>query len=733
MKTLIIAEKPSVAQSIASALGANKREDGYFSGNGYLVSFAFGHLYTLADTADYNPDMESWDLKYYPFIPESFRYKGIDDKGVKKQIGILKDLVKQADVVINACDGDREGELIFAELKNDLKIKKPIKRLWITSHTPKDIEKGMASLKDDMKNLEKAGYCRQQVDWIIGINLTVVYTLKAGGEYTLKVGRVVLPTLKLIFDREEEIANFKSVPFYMLKSQFSAGDESYVGTYRDKEGKTRLASMELLQLILNSVLDEPGIITKKESKQSKSNAPKLFNLTDLQGHMTSKYQEFTSDLVLDVMQSLYEKKYLTYPRTASRYLDDSQIKNAEESLNAVAGMPELQLKKSDVAFHTDKRVFDSSKVDSHPAIIPTYITPELSKLSDNEKLVYLEVVKRFVAQFMPAAVYDNLELVTKVDEYEFVTKGKVLVEEGWKQLYINQEDLDDDNSEGDQEQDPEDKITAKNLQEGDKVNMSAMELAEGKTKPPAHYTEKTLLAAMENCGRLVDNEDDVLKGFTIGTPATRGDTIKKLLDSGYIYTKGKNLLITDLGAKLIHFFPVKRLLKVDFTGQIEKTLKDIENGQYDSDTFMDKMKSFITKNVEEMKNSEIPVIKKPINILGICPDCKKKVVETDLAYSCEGTRDSSCKFTLWKDNKFFKHYGKRLTETIAKDLVNNKKVFVKGLKSTKKEGVKFDSTITIVKDNETGYWNFQLDFTEAGSASKNQPKKQNIKFKKASQ
>lgn len=728
MTTLIIAEKPSVAGSIATALGATKRQDGYFEGNGYLVSFAFGHLYTLADTKDYNSDMEKWDLKHYPFIPKEFKYKPIDNPGAKKQIKILKELVGRSDLIINACDGDREGELIFAELKKDFNITKPIKRLWITSHTPKDIEKGMNNLRPDMKNLEDAGYCRQQVDWIIGINLTVVYTLKTGGSYTLKIGRVVLPTLKLIFDRELEIANFKPVTFYNLKSKFSSDDESYIGTYYDKNNNNRFSSMDELLIIQNDILNQPGIIIQNDIKTSNENPPKLFNLTDLQGHITSKFKGFTSDKVLDIMQSLYEKKFLTYPRTASRHLDDSQIKDAEESLNTVLNIPEFDfINKPDVNFHSDKRVFDSSKVDSHPAIIPTYIAPNLSKLSDDELIVYIEVAKRFLAQFMPSAVYNNLRVVTKVKEYEFITKGKVLITEGWKQLYISQSDLEVEPE--DIGQDQEDEISAKNLKLNDSVISSDVELKEGKTKAPGHYTEKTLLSAMENCGKNVDNEDEVLKGFTIGTPATRGDTIKKLIETNYIYQKGKNILITDLGLKVIHYFPIKRLLKVDFTGQIEKTLKDVEHGEYDAKEFMNKMSSFIVKNVEEMKNSEIQLIQKEVNILGKCPACGKNVVESDKAYSCEGTRSKECNFSIWKDDKFFKHFGKRMTEKIAKDLVNNKKTLVKGLKSTNKEGLKFDAIIFIKKNPETGYWNYDMEFNNDVKKKGKSKAKKVIKFK----
>lgn len=727
MKRLIIAEKPSVAGSIAAALGATQKKDGYFEGNDFYVSYAFGHLYTLADVKDYNPSIEGWNLNDYPFIPGQFRYKAINDPGVKKQIKIIKELASKVDTILNACDSDREGELIFALIKNDLKFSKPIKRLWVTSHTPKDIQKGMENLKDSLINLEKAGYCRQQIDWVLGINLTVVYSLKAGGELTLKLGRVILPTLKLIFDRAVSIANFKSTPFYQLRNEFKADNEFYIGTYFNKDGNTRILDKMQLINIQENVKNKPGIVVKKESKKSNENAPKLFNLTDLQGHITNKFKGFTSDKVLKIIQSLYEKKHLTYPRTASRYLDDTQTKEAQESLYAIMDIPELSIKnKTDVRFHTDKKVFDSSKVDSHPAIIPTYIVPDLNNLSNDEKIVYLEAVKRFVSQFMPAAVYDTVEIITKVEEHQFITKGKVLIEEGWKQLYINKSDNEEDPEDKNQDEE-EESITAKNINSGDTVISGESEIKEGKTNPPAHYTEKTLLTAMETCGKDVENEEEILKGYTIGTPATRADTIKKLLDCDYISQKGKNILITELGAKIIHFFPVKKLLRTDFTGQIEKTLKDIENGKYDSKEFMDKMIAYIVKNIEEMKGSQIPAIKKPVNIIGKCPKCGKNVIENKNAYSCEGTKNKECKFTLWKDDKFLKTFGKHLTESIAKELISKKQAAVKGLKSPKKEGVKFDAAIRIEEDPATGFWNYKLDF-DSNPKGKTKTKK-TIKFK----
>ena len=714
---LVIAEKPSVAKSIADAIGAKNKKDGYFEGNGYYVSFAFGHLYELYDTKDYDEGMSEWKLEDYPYIPSKFIYKLKNDDGIKKQINTIKELIDRSSVIVNACDYDREGSLIFAEIRNDLSIKKTMKRLWMKSNTPKAIHEAINNLSDLPFNQESAGYCRQQVDWLLGINLTVVFSLKAGGELTLKLGRVILPTLKLIYDREFEIANFRSQTFFNLKCKFSSSSNSndfYIGTYIDNNGNNKILDMNIIKSIQAAIEGKQGKVIKKESKRINESSPKLFNLTDLQGFITSKYKGFTSNKVLDVMQSLYEKKYLTYPRTASRCLDDTQVKDAEESLNAVLNIAELNVKKESVKFITDKKIFDSSKVDSHPALTPTYVIPNLSELSEDEKIVYIEVTKRFISQFLPPAIYDTVEIETMVDNYKFITKGKVLIEKGWKQLYSNSVD-----EESNKEDDTEEAITAKNINVDDVVLINETEAREGKTNPPAHYTEKSLLSAMESCGKNIKDEDieeEVLKGYTIGTPATRGDVIQKLYDCNYVISKGKNILITDLGAKVINYFPVKRLLKTSFTGQIEKTLKDIEEGNYSSQEFMSKMETYISKNINEMKESTMQQIKKPVNIIGKCPKCGKNVIENSKAYSCEGTKNSECNFVLFKDNNFFKKFGKKLTENAAKELIKNGKTLVKGLKSTKKEGIKFDAIIHLEENKETGYWGFRLEFDNKKSS-----------------
>lgn len=715
MQTLIIAEKPSVAKNIATALGAKTKKDGYFEGNGYFVSYAFGHLYRLCDVKDYDPEKGKWKMAYYPFIPGAFQYKGISDGGVSKQIKTLKYLEKQSDAIINACDADREGSLIFAEIQRDLDFKKPVKRLWLTSHTPKDIKKGMDNLRDEMSNLESAGYCRQWTDWLLGINLTVLYTLKAGGGKTLKVGRVILPTLKLIYDRDKAIREFDSTPFYTLKCEFEAEASRYVGLYTDKDDVSKFKDEALLKAIEESVKGGTGTIEEKSSKIVNQNAPRLFSLTDLQGHITSKFKGFSSDGVLKIMQSLYEKKIVTYPRTASRFLDETQIADVEDSLKAVLTSGNLKgFDLSTVKFHKKKTVFNSAKVDSHPAIIPTYIQPDIRKLSPQERVVYMEVVKRFVAVFMPPAVYDEVKLVTKVDDYEFLTKGKTELDPGWKVLFPkkpsskNEKDLDSGKGKKKGKGEDEEDVLIPNVQEGDSVPVVSANIEKGKTTPPKHYNEKTLLKAMENCGKQVEDEDRVLKGFTIGTPATRADTMKKLITEGYIQKKGQSLIITEIGVKIIDNFPIGSLLKVDFTGGVEKTLKLMENGEYQRDEYMEKITKYVVTSCEKMKRHKVETIgsRDPgAKVIGTCPDCGKEVIDNFKAYSCENSRGGACKFVLWKEDKYFKSIGKKMTENRAKSLVKYQKVKVTKIRN--KNGGMFDAIVEI-KKAPNGYWNYNM-------------------------
>ena len=406
MKKVIIAEKPSVAKNIADAFNIRNRQDGYFEGEDYIVSWAFGHLLQLFDAKDYDENMKKWEMSKFPFIPEQFKYKvkmdGNDrtktDPGAKKQLGIIKQLINRSDVdgVISATDQDREGEVISSEIFKFLGVKKPIYRILLNEWTPEEVRKGMQRLKSDseMKNLQDAGFSRQCADWIIGINLTSVATLKysPASKRPLNVGRVLLPTLKIIYDRDMEIKNFKPSTYYKLLTTFKndKGD-MYEGVYVENEND-KFKDMATLEQYISKIDGHKAEIIEKQVNRKKDYAPYLFNLSNLQGYVTSKYSGWTSDKVLKVAQSLYEKKFLTYPRTGSICLEESLKDKTKKVLEALkVGLPyENQLK-----FTDSKRIFDNSKVESHSAITPTYLIPNMTDLTDDEVIVYEAVKNRF--------------------------------------------------------------------------------------------------------------------------------------------------------------------------------------------------------------------------------------------------------------------------------------------------------------------------------------------------
>lgn len=729
---LIITEKPSVAQNIAKILKADKRRDGYFEGNDCLISWAFGHLFTLNDVKDYNPVYKKWNLEHYPFIPENFTYKLLDNPGVKKQFSILKQLAnrQEVDELINATDADREGELIFREIDEHLglKSKREVKRLWLSSHTPEDVLKGMKQLKSDkeMQNLKNVAYLRQWLDWLVGINLTSVATLKYGGfKNTIYVGRVIMPTLKLVYDRDLSILNFKVEKYFELEATFSneknAGE--YVGIYMTEE---QIKDRKKVEAIEQEIKEQGyGKIEKRTVKKVNEKAPRLFSLTDLQGHITSKFKEFTADSVLKTAQSLYENKFITYPRTASRHLNKSQISEAKrvfENLSKIfsARNPDLDFK-----FTESKDIFDDAKVDSHSAIIPTYIIPKLSELKAPERIVYNEVVKRFLAQFLPKAVYQSMEIITKVGEHSFKTSGRVLLEAGWTKIYGQDEndksptegevgnksersdnnleckDQDKESKKGKGKKDKSKQIDNKIptwVKEKQTVKVAGTKLNPKETTPPKHYTEASLLSAMENCGKRIDKEDleHVLKGYSIGTSATRAETLQKLKRVEYIKMSNKNILITERGIKIIELFPVKELLDPDFTGRMEKTLKDIENGTYNKETFYAGIKEFVCKSVNIIKGgrgmtphagpqnknesaSNLETSKKPCyKILGKClvPGCEGNIIEGSKGYGCSKWKEG-CKFVIWKNNYLVRDFKLELTDGVIEKLLAEKSVPIK--------------------------------------------------------
>ena len=722
---VILAEKPSVAKTIASFLKANTRRDGYFEGNGYIVTYAFGHLVSLYDMKDYDKEKYSgsWKMANFPFIPaDKFKFKVDDSK--QKQFNIIKELLNRDDVeyVINATDNDREGELIAFLIFLLAKNKKPVKRILVNEWTPQDITRGLENLKDeeDMRNLQAAGYTRLITDWLIGINFTSVATLKYGNGKLLNIGRVILPTVKLVYDRDMEIKNFVPKTYFEIEGNFKCAN----GTYKGKliKGKeTKFDTEEEAMAVIDSITSKNGVISSKKVTKSKEYAPKLFSLTSLQGYITSKYSHFTSDKVLNVCQSLYEGKgkggYITYPRTDSVYLEESLTDKASQTLNRLKQNLPYEDK---IKFAKTKRVFDSSKVDSHSAIIPTYIVP--NSLTPDEQIVYQAIKDRFIANFMPPAEYENTEIKTDVDDSVFLTKGKVLKVKGCLEVY-NKEQKND---------------LLPSMEKGENVEVLEILPLKKQTTPPKSYTEDTLLKAMKNCGKNVDDEDLVLAGYSIGTSATRGDVLKKIAQVGYVNKKGKSYYITDLGINLVEIFPVKDLFDVDYTGKLEKSLSDIQKGQFSRKEYLLNIMNFIVKNVNLIKydapkkiNTDAyvydPKTKKALSksqleakatkaakasskksssktdntSLGKCPVCGSDVVETEKGFLC--TNYQTCKYGIFKDDKYLALFKKKPNKTMVKSILKKGEAKVKSL--TDKNGNKFDAILTYQK-NQNGYFSW---------------------------
>lgn len=720
MKKVIIAEKPSVAKNIADAYNIKIRKDGYFEGDDYLVTWAFGHLFQLFDAKDYDENMKGWRMDKFPFIPEEFKYKvkcdnvnrSVTDKGAEKQINIIKTLIDRDDVdgVISATDQDREGELISLEVFMYLNQNKPIYRLLLNEWTPDEVRKGMNNLKEniEMKSLQDAGISRQWADWIIGINLTSVATLRYGGtgkeRKMINIGRVLLPTLKIIYDRDKEIENFKASTYYKLLATFKTkNNEEFEGTYYNENNNEKFEDKKVVEELKKHLKDKEGEIIEKQVEKKREYAPLLFNLSNLQGYITSKYKGWTSDKVLKVAQGLYEKKFITYPRTGSVALDES-LKDKTKKVLEVAKNGLLY--EEQIKFVDNKRIFDNSKVESHSAITPTYIRP--TGLSKDEEIVYNSIKNRFIMQFMPIAEFEETKLTVKIHDEKFkgifAAKGRVQRVEGWRVV---------------------EKIETKDTILPFVSKKEMVQVVDGKVntvtkKPPKLHNEKTLLRVMETCGKSFKDEEDspemmqaILSGFSIGTPATRAETIKKLKDTGYIKSKGKSLTCTDLGKTLVEIFPVKELLDLQYTGRLEKTLSDIEKGKFKKDDFLSMIKAFTVEAVEDIKKDTAMLKNFKVELpegtesIGKCPVCGNDIIEGEKGFGCTNWKNG-CKYTIWKNDKFIESMGKKVTKEMVKLLLKNGKVGFRNLKS--KKGTLFSAYLRYEKDEKTGYYNWKMEF-----------------------
>ena len=718
MRKVIIAEKPSVAKNIADSVNSKIKRDGYYEGDQYIITWAFGHLLELLDSKEYDEKMASWRLENYPFIPDEFLYRVKSDSkdktkvdyGAQKQLETIKTLINKEDVdgVISACDYDREGQIIGDIILEYLKVDKNIDRLLLNEWTPNEVKNGLNKLISNktMSPLRDAGISRQWADWTIGINLTSVATLKyqRGSGKALNIGRVLLPTLKIIYDRDIEIENFISEEFHKLICKFKTNEDvEYEGIYNMGD-KDKFEDKEIVEKALSQLDKKNGVIQDKKAEKKKEYPPSLFNLSNLQGHVTSKFKGWTSDKVLKVAQDLYEKKFITYPRTASIALDETLVSKAQKVLETIKrGLPY----EKDIVFNASKRVFDNKKVESHSAIIPTYIIPK--NLTPDERAVYSSIVDRFIIQFMPVAEHEEASITTRIEDSEldgvFISKGRVQLVKGWK-VVENIQSKDN---------------VLPNVNIGDKVIINKAKIDTKGTKPPKRHNEKSLLRIMETCGKKYKEKDSeeeisaILSGFSIGTPATRAEIIQKLKYVGYIDTKGKSLTSTEKGRNLIKYFPTKELFDLEYTGKLEKTLSEIGKGNIKMENFLTDINNFTKEAVDKIKKDDFHIIcempsdtKEPKGeSLGKCPNCSSHIIEGERGYGCTNWK-GGCKFIIWKNDKFLASLKVKASKETVKLLLKEGRVYGKSFVS--KKGNKFAAFLSYEKNKENDYYSWKMEF-----------------------
>jgi len=608
MKTLIIAEKPSVGRDIARVLKCTQKGDGFLYSNEYIISWAIGHLATLKEPEDYNPNLKKWRMSDLPIIPQTMGLKALPK--TSKQLNLLKKMLnsKEVDQVICATDSGREGELIFRYIYQWAECDKPVKRLWISSLTDAAISDGLAKMKDgaEYDNLFASARCRAEADWLVGMNATRAYTIKCGD--LLPMGRVQTPTLAILVNRHHEITAFVPENYWEVKADFeTATGETYKGTYIDKDENERIKTEEQAQAIAEKVKGAQGTVESVETEEKRQLPPQLFDLTELQRECNRKLG-LSAQKTLTIAQSLYEKhKMITYPRTDSRYLSKDIVPKLKPTLESlpepyssfaeyVRGLPKLPI---------GTRVVNDAKVTDHHAIIPTGSKKPLTVLSAEEKAVYDRILRNFLAVFYEAYVYDVTTVITRVMEEAFRSKGKVDRQLGWKVVYAHESDTAEApprprGKNAKATQDDAETESLPPLTKGDIVTATETEVLHKKTQPPKPYTEATLLSAMEHAGRFVDDEalKEALKSSGLGTPATRAAMIEKLIYSGYVERKKKSLMPTEKGIKLISIVPPE-MRQPETTGKWERGLSRIAAGELDDVRFMDSIRRYVAYLVSE--------------------------------------------------------------------------------------------------------------------------------------
>lgn len=681
-----IAEKPSVAREIASILGANTKKEGYYEGNGYAVTYTFGHLCTLLEPKDYKPHWKSWDLNNLPMLPERFSTKVTNDSGIKKQFTIIKTLFQKATVVINCGDAGTEGELIQRWVINQCGYQGKVKRLWILSLTQEAINEGFKNLKpsEHYDNLYYAGYSRAIGDWLLGLNATRLYTVKYGGyKQVLSVGRVQTPTLAMLVNRYKEINNFKPQPYWELQTSY----RNTLFNYEDG----RFLKKEEGQVLADKVKKSDFKIISVTKKKGKEYAPKLFDLTGLQVYCNNKFG-FSADETLKIVQKLYEMKVVTYPRVDTTFLPNDIYPKISGILSKLTNYSKLTKALLGSKIKKSKRVFDDKKVTDHHAIIPTGIQVNLHY---NQQLVYDIITRRFIGAFYPDSEISNTAILAEAAEVPFKTTGKEILTKGWRIVFEKKENST--------KKELNQQSILPTFIEGEQ-GAHQPSFVEKETKPPRNFSEASLLRAMETAGKQVDDDEmrELMKENGIGRPSTRASIIETLFRRKYIERKKKLVLPTQTGIDLINIIDNELLKSAELTGRWEKRLKEIERGKFNAGTFINNMKKMVDELVYEVRSnknyikiSHTEVNKKPLQKKAVpkklvtnrtCPKCNTgQLLKGSKAFGCSNY-NNSCDFLMP-----FQFLGKKISENQLLRLLDKKTT--SNLKGFKTETGKVEGTI----------------------------------------
>jgi DNA topoisomerase-3 len=733
-KTLVVAEKPSVGQDIASTLPgsfSSSKDKTHLVGDTHVITWAIGHLVGLAEPDSYDPRFKKWRFADLPIVPDEFRLVPNDEKS-KKQLNAIHRLMKDDEIVevVNACDAGREGELIFAYVYATSSAKKPVRRLWLNSMTKKAIGDAFGHLRpgEEMEPLEAAARSRSEADWLVGMNSTRAASirLRAAFDGVVSLGRVQTPTLALIARREEEIRAFKPEPYWLVEADFAADAERlYSGRYL---GGKRIDE-QLAATVVEDCHDQRGEITKLEKKEERERSQLLYDLTSLQREANTRFG-FSAKRTLGAAQKLYEQhKAITYPRTNSRWLSSDMIPEIRPTAELVGRNGEYAKGAAYVSALKDLplgRVVNNKKVEDHHAIIPTKSAHDLSKMSADERKVYDMVARRFLSIFHPDAVFERTRVETTVAEHVFRTSGRVLLEPGWRAVYGQEADTPgkaDDDSGGDQ--------MLPKLEQGEDVDVHRVESLRKETQPPRRFTEASLLGAMETAGKDIEDVElrEAMKDSGIGTPATRAAIIERLISVGYIEREGRALHATEKGIQVIRMLGEHELTSAEMTGQWERRLELIARGEESRPSFMNDIVRFTTRTVEQL--DALKEVKIERANLGPCPVCGRDVKENRKGFSCWSKEDPGCGFAIWK-----KKAGKLLPASVAKELMESLKQSIErgdapatgrtakavtGFKG--RSGRSFRAKLKIVPADE-GKWRVEFDEEWASEPPKEEAKEE---------